>query len=136
MRPPRVLRSGFPVCRGLGARGRMTSACPAGGEHADPEGTEAETEGEDGELGLPGRERGQGRRKRAWRPPAFLAPRNNAPRTVGSPTGGEGPGRRHSGDSRSAFGLPRPAQTWRRHGVQLGPSWAQGSSRKARGFGK
>lgn len=98
-----------------------------GGERPELEGREAETEGEDGDVALPGPGEGAGgemRARRGPRPLAFLSPREEAPQTAGCPTGGKGRGRRrrHSGNSRRAFGLRCPAKTWRRRGGPDGPA--------------
>lgn len=56
------------------------------------------------------------------RPLASLVSREEAAQTAGSPTRGEGRGRRrhHSGGSRRVCGLWCPGRTWSQHRVQLG----------------
>lgn len=74
------------------------------------------------------------------RPLASLVSREEEAQTTGSPTRGEGRGRRrrHSRGSRRVCGLRCPGRTWSRHRVQLGLPGAPQRVllKKARCFGK
>ena len=111
-RTPGARRNGS---QGRRRRGRSGPAGPGRGGQL----------GEDGAAGALG----------LW--PSSPPPWGEAPQTAGSPTAGEGRGRRrrHSGDSRRSLGLRCPAQTWRLGGVQLSLPGAPGILQESLGLG-